>query len=546
MRYALKASLGLALVLGAAACSDYLSGPGLSTDPNNINKLTRPGPLYFGIQAAQVVQREGQVARDAVQYVQQVAGTSRQSIGFDRYTTTPQDLDTYFGAVYGSTRTLTGGGGLLDIRKMDQVARRVNDSLYVGLGKVYEALVIGYAADIWGDIPYREAADSTKLTPHFDPQLQIYADLLKQLDSAITTYLPASGPSNLGPAQDNAELIYRGREADLPRLYTQVAHSLKARIFMHLAELDPTNYPRALAEVGPPGLGSGGPGISSPDDDFQWFSDGTPNGNNIWWQFSLTRADVGPGSALVGIIKRRMAAGLEDGARAAFYFSCADCDGSPNDFYGARPGAARNLQAAPGVDNGDGSPKGNYSFFGSFIDGSLITNSSGNFRQQEISWAESQLIGAEATWHINCPACDPSTVVPAAQPYLDAVRANRVYGTLDGARVTFPPLASAPASLINIMEEKYVSLFLNPEVWNDYKRTCLPYLAPAAQPNSTTPGTTPIAARLPYGFTELNANPNTPTATNSVGTALSSTSRNPNDPASCPVLNYLNSTPLAN
>ena len=538
MRYALKAALGLALVFGAAACSDFLSGPGIDTDPNNINKLTRPGALYFGVQAAQVVQREGQLARDAVQYVQQVAGTSRQSIGFDRYTTTPQDLDTYFGAVYGSTRTITGGGGLLDIRKMQQIARHLDDSLYIGLGKVYEALIMGYAADLWGDVPYREAGDSTNLTPHFDPQLQVYADILAQLDSAITIYLPASGPSNLGPAQDNAELIYRGREAELPRLYTAVAHSLKARYYMHLAEVDPANYARALAEVGPPGLNSGGPGISSPDDDFQWYSDATPNGNNIWWQFSLTRADVGPGSALVSIIKRRMAAGIEDGARAAFYFSCADCDGSANDFYGARPGAARNLQAAPGVDNGDGSPNGNYSFFGSFIDGSLITNSSGNFRQQEISWTETQLIGAEAAL--------ATGQAGLAQQYLDAVRANRVYGTLDGTRVQFPPLASAPATLQNIIEEKYISLFLNPEVWNDYKRTCLPALAPAAQPNSTTPGTTPIAGRLPYGFTELNANPNTPTTVNSVGTALSSTSRNPNDPASCPVLNYLNSAPLAN
>ena len=29
------------------------------------------------------------------------------------------------------------------------------------------------------------------------------------------------------------------------------------------------------------------------------------------------------------------------------------------------------------------------------------------------------------------------------------------------------------------MEEKYVTLFLNIEAWNDYKRTCLPALAPA-------------------------------------------------------------------
>src|SRR5262249_28445137 len=161
-----------------------------------------------------------------------VAGNSRQSIGFDRYQSKPQDEDTYFGAVYGSTRTLTGGGGLLDVRKMAQIARKVNDSLYIGLSKVYEALIMGYAADLWGDIPYRTAADSTNLTPNSEPQLQVYQDVLTQLDSAIKIYLPASGPTNLGPAQDNAELIYRGREAELPQLYVAVAHTLKARYYM--------------------------------------------------------------------------------------------------------------------------------------------------------------------------------------------------------------------------------------------------------------------------------------------------------------------------
>ena len=56
---------------------------------------------------------------------------------------------------------MQGGGGLLDIHKMQQLARAVNDSIYIGIAKVYEALVIGMAASIWGDIPYREAADST-------------------------------------------------------------------------------------------------------------------------------------------------------------------------------------------------------------------------------------------------------------------------------------------------------------------------------------------------------------------------------------------------
>jgi hypothetical protein len=318
-------------------------------------------------------------------------------------------------------------------------------------------------------------------------------------------------------------------------VYTAVAHSLKARIYMHMAEVNPANYALALAEVGPPGINNGGPGISSPADDFLYFHDNTPNGNNIWVQFMSARGDIAPGSAMVNILKRRIAAGIEDTSRMAFYFTSAD--GGPvaataSNFFGVRPGGATNLQTAPGGDNGNGNGATPplYSGFNSI-------NNLADFRQPEITWAETQLIGAEAALATGNAGL--------AQLYLNAVRANRTYGATAGAAVTFPPLTPVPATLQNIMEEKYVTLFLNPEVWNDYKRTCLPALAPAPPAGSTTPGTAPIPGRLPYGLTEINANPNTPT-TNSAGQPISSTSRNPNDPNPCPVLNYLNSTPLAN
>jgi len=153
---------------------------------------------------------------------------------------------------------------------------------------------------------------------------------------------------------------------------------------------------------------------------------------------------------------------------------------------------------------------------------------------------------AEAQWYLNCPGCTASTVVAPAQPFLDAARRNRRYGALGGAPVTFPDLGSVAASLQNIMEEKYVTLFLNAEVWNDYKRTCLPSLAPAPPSiTSTTPGATPIPGRLPYPQQEINTNPNTP-QTSSAGVPITSVSLNPNQPRACPVLNYTNSSPLAN
>lgn len=524
MRHAWTLAAAVALALGSTACNDFLSGNGISTDPNNIDKLTRPGPLYIGIQAAQGVQFQSQLARNAAMYVQQISGNSRQQIGFDRYAIDPVTIDPYWTSVYGSNRTLNGGGGLLDIRKMQQLARTLGDSLYIGIGKVYEALVIGTAADIWGDIPYREAADSNNPTPAFDPQLQIYADLQAQLDSAITIYLPAAGPTNLGPPQDNAELIYAGRDAaGLVEVYTQVAHSLKARFYMHTAEVDPGAYALALAEVPL--------GINSPANDFNWFADATPNGNNIWWQFQATRGDIGPGSAMIDVMQRRIDAGLADDARLNFYFApAADDDGNPLGFIGYRPTGATNLQVAPGIDPGNGlpGPAGGSFYSGfNFIDPNVDP---GDFRQPELTYVETQLIGAEAAFQGGGQG--------AAQPFLDAARANRGYGARGANPNVFPALGSAPATLQNIMEEKYVAQFLNIEAWNDWKRTCLPSLAPAPAVGSTTPGTTAIAGRMPYGITEINANSHTPN--------VPPAGRNANDPNPCPVLNYTTSTPLAN
>jgi starch-binding outer membrane protein, SusD/RagB family len=525
MRYSLKLMLSAALVLGVAGCNDFLSGDGIDRDPNNITRLTRPGPLYVGIQALQSVQFEGQLARSAAEYVQQIAGNSRQQIGFDLYQMDQVTIDPHFTSVYGSSIAVQGGGGLLDLHKMQQFARAVNDSIYIGIGKVYEALVIGTAASIWGDIPYREAADSTNEAPAFDPQLQVYGDVLAQLDSAVLFLAATPGPPNVGPPADNSELVYLDRAAstaDLAAVYTQVAHSLKARFHMHLAEVDPANYALALAEVPL--------GINTPANDMLWYHDQSPGGANVWWQFMGARGDIAPGAALIEILKRRIAAGVENEERLNFYFLPAGPGVAPTDFFGFRPGGVTNIVAAPGVYNGSGAPGSSpplYSGF-NFLDPTIDP---GDVRMPAVTYAETQLIGAEAAFQIGGAG--------AAQPFLDAARANRSYGSRGATPIAFAPLAPVPATLETIMEEKYVTQFLNIEAWNDYKRTCLPALAPAPPaPTSNVPRGEPIPGRLPYGISEVNANPNTP--------SVSPTGRNANDPNPCPVLNYTSSAPLGN
>ena len=63
----------------------------------------------------------------------------------------------------------------------------------------------------------------------------------------------------------------------------------------------------------------------------------------------------------------------------------------------------------------------------------------------------------------------------------------------------------------------YIALFQNMEVWNDYKRTCLPALTPAT-------GASQIPVRLVYPLSERTANPSIPG---------SGPARNWNDPNPC-------------
>lgn len=122
------------------------------------------------------------------------------------------------------------------------------------------------------------------------------------------------------------------------------------------------------------------------------------------------------------------------------------------------------------------------------------------FRQPIVTWAENELIIAESAFRLG------QTGVA-----LQALNAERTDAGLS---------ALGSATLSDIITEKYVALFQNIEVWNDWKRTCLPPLT-AAQ--GTTGG---IPERLLYAQSERNTNTNIPLPSDQPA-------RNWNDPNAC-------------
>ena len=438
-----------ALCFGSlVGCSNFLDAPGAKADPNLPTGATTD-QLFVGAQADIFAQQEGPLAMIVCQWMQQCSGVNGRFVQQqDSYSVNAGTFDLPFQEVYSA-------GGLLSLRTVQAAANAAGDQVYEGIAQVLEALLIGTTASIWGDIPYSEAV-GTNATPAFDDQMAVYASLQTLLDQAITNIQGA------GPGPGDVDMFYGGDK----QRWVQAAHTLKARFYMHTAEV-----------AGAPAYTSARTnallGISAPANDLRTLHGSATSERNLWLQFQNTSfgPDLVAGKRLVDLMK------AQNDPRLPEYFGLAE-NGSYGGFdvtTGATP--ADQISPLHGTRNTD------------------------TFRQPVLTWEENQLILAEANFRLSGAA--------AAQPYLDAVRTARGKGTV-------------PATMQSIMEEKYIALFQNIEVWNDWKRTCLPVLTPAL-------GKTRIPGRLYYGETEEQTNPNTPPSSDQ----NLFTVRNPNDPNPC-------------
>jgi hypothetical protein len=462
MRKSLILAGALSLAVSAAACNSFLTDDKATSDPYNPRTAT-PLQLFVGMQQAQFLEQEGNPAFVSCLWMQQCQGVGgRFASQESEYTVTPQTFNPDYAGVY-------GGGGLIDLRIMEAAEDSVGDAQFKGIVEVWEALVIGTAADLWGDIPYREAGLGTG-NPHFDPQLQVYDDVEAKLDQAITD-LAGAGP---GPGAN--DFVYGG---DVAR-WTAAAYTLKARYFLHQVEArGNSKYQDAITAATN--------GIAAHDGDFRTFHTSATFERNVWFQFQVSSGfgdDLAAGATLVNIMN------AQNDPRRAQYFGK-----TPNGNYG-------------GVDvNGSVGANG--------VSGIKGTRNDPAFRQPLITSDENSLILAEANFVLHGAA--------AAQPFLDQERSSN-------------GLTLIPATLQSIMTEKYIALFENVEVWQGYKRTCIPALVPFDEP--TYGGEIP--GRFYYGSGEEATNPNAPSASEQLqhgGDVVSGVGidgfRNPNDPNPC-------------
>ena len=340
-RWIVAAALAIVTVSGMG-CNEFLNSTKYRNDPSNPTSASADN-LFLGIQINVSARMTDVIAQSVCIWMQQCAGQQTPFSDWGQYSIGTDDY-------YGPWSDFYSGGGLLGLHQLEQITMARGDSLYTGQAYVFEALLVGTLADVWGDVPYSQAANSQFPQPKLDPQQQVYDSILTKLSTAIT-FMNASGPTNNGALSNDASY------AGTPALWIALANTLRARYFMHMAaKLGPTMYDSAIAAAAN-GIQPGG--------DFITANLATANQANLWYQMETVYTQfIVAGSAMIDTLSN------ESDPRLAVYF---DPNGS-NQFVGADPGQIG----------------------GDFSQLDTIVRIKQGFQQPIVTYAENELILAEA------------------------------------------------------------------------------------------------------------------------------------------------------
>jgi starch-binding outer membrane protein, SusD/RagB family len=435
-----------AVVVGLTACDDLLQGPGLTENPNSPTAASAE-QLFVGVQARHAIFQQGQLARTTTIWIQQLSGVFNQQKEYGAfYNYSENEVQQSYNSVY-------VGGGLVDQRKVREMAAAVGNVRLEAIAMIYEAMTIGTAAALWGDIVYREAVTPGITEPALDPQQQVYADVQALLDAAIAKLQGA--PTTAYPI----DLVYQGN----PDRWRRAAYTLKARFHMHTApRLGQAAYQAALTAANQgineaPTTAAQAMHGQAPGDWRQWHG-ATLQDGNVWAQFNEARTDMAANDRFVRVLVARNDPRLQE------YFVPA----SDGEFRGA---------------NQFGNPPADGSTAWSGLNRTIRVPRT--FRQPYVTWAENQLIIAEAQLALGNAA--------AALTAVNAVRTAVGMAALAG-----------PITLEQIMIEKWIAQFQNIDAYSDYRRTCFPRLSPGG---SVSAPAASIPFRFPYAANERLQNP---------------------------------------
>jgi hypothetical protein len=411
----------------------------LNTDPNQFSSA--PPELIIGqAQLGWAQLATSNNARYAGIFMNHFTGEDRQYIAVNQYSTTASDYDDTWDDSYVD--------GIAQAQLTKQLSLESGNMILAGIAQICEAALFGEMAALFGDIPFSEANNVESFPlPAYDSQADVLSGIQTILDDAIT---------NVG---SEAATLYAGNRMTSEATWAEIAWSLKARYYLIAKD-----YPNALT--------SARNGINAPGKSLVTLHTTSSNTENLYYQFMVDERDGYLGatdSHLVNLLNGNTARTITtpgDAERFAFYFT-AYSDGS-----GHQP---------------------NVSGTGVFAETASMNL---------ISYEEVKLIEAEAanrTSDAGDVAAFNEVRAHLATKYSDA-------DAMPPVVADFPDTVSASGSaalLMEILEEKYITLIGELQPYHDIRRT--------ANLLNVPPKTgTVIPQRFIYPQVEIDANPNVP------------------------------------
>lgn len=426
------------------------------TELDNFNEnpnspiTTTPSLLLSAMEVSTFSTHTSGLIRNASIFSQHLAGTEVGQMGpIAEYIVTENDVTNEWNTIYGTTLI---SGHILS-RDFS-----TNYPYHNGIGQVLTALNLGYATDMWGDVPYDEAfrAEEGIKSPKYNTQQEIYTRLQKILDDAIVNLKkPASSNISVPGSED---FIFGGNT----QKWIKIAYVLKARYALRLSQVDNNSAQKALDYLALSG-------INSNDDDANTYFPGTANGFNQWYAFNVDRKNY-----------------LKTGKFFVDYLI------NTND-----PRLSFSI-AKNGAGNYVGSAANDQASTSSSYIGSAYASSTSAVGM--VTYSEAKFIEAEAKFRLS----------QNSKPALEAAIATsilKITGT--PATSAFLNAATATITLENIIQQKYLALFLTMEPYNDYRRTGFPALIPNQSSNTKL-----IPLRLPTPVEERQYNSNATVVSN--------------------------------
>lgn len=403
------------------SCEKWID-PDININPNAPSEVTM-GTLLPSIEAQMAYAMCGGSDMIGIQsvWLQQLDGIAREFMALTNYFTDPESVNAVFDQAYSVA--------MMDAVTLIDLANKKSSPHNKGVAKICLAVCLAQLTDVFGDIPWSESLKGVEIPrPAYDQQESVYEEIFRLLEEAIHDLSETDEPIGI-----DGDYFYYGDVS----LWLKAAHSLKARYSIHMTKRKGSQaYQDALNELNM--------AFTSNDDDMQFNYGPGESESSPLYQFMRDRDDVRMGAYFIEMLKS-----YNDPRLPVFAFT--DVNG---EYTGSEPGSGNTEASSPGPAMADAESP------------TLI-----------MTYVECLFMKAEIIYQTDN---DENLV---REILIDAVTESlSKFGVYDE-----PWLSEYTASVENltgmnlfeeVMTQKYIATFYQPEVYHSWRRTGYPVIPP--------------------------------------------------------------------